>query len=392
MPVTETPSAPPRVVFIDALRGIAACQVVVFHVFTAHAGLGFGEKYQDIVVFRDGWLGVELFFMISGFVILMTLHKCANFIDFILKRYWRLLPAILIAVLFSYAFAHAFPSVAQYRPNGVPNLKQVLMSLTLLQPQVHWDCFGVLASPIEASFWSLFVELKFYFIFGMMFFFMGERGALVGLIVLSALVVLSKYALILYLWDILNKMNIVFFPWFAVGALGFVFHRDRNLFALFLALLMAAAGVYAVADDRSRVAAVVTYASVNILLFILPLLSGAARRILEWRLPLFFGFVSYPLYLLHENFIASLLGYASGQPEGVRFAVAAMAFSNVLALAWLVATYGEAHVRLVFEPVWRRFRIALGAESARRDDAREGQMGNALAARLDAFPEINQLR
>jgi peptidoglycan/LPS O-acetylase OafA/YrhL len=388
MPLPETSPAPGRIKFIDALRGLAACQVVAFHTFIVHAEQGFGDKYKNIAVFREGWLGVQLFFMISGFVILMTLPKCANLADFILRRYWRLLPAILITTSFSYVFANAFPSIAQFRPDGVPTLIQILMSATLLHPMSNMELFGVYAPQNEGAFWSLFAELKFYVYIGILYFLAGDRGALTGLIGLSALVAVAKYFGMQDLWGVLDKASILHFPWFAAGAMAFVFQRDRSPFALILALLSAAVGIYALSDNSPNFSSLITFASLNIALFIAPIFSGTIRRILERRLLLFFGFVSYPMYLVHENFMASVLGYSSGQPEVVRFAVAAVAFANVLVISWLIAAHGEAFLQRVFKPAWLRLRIAVGADCGGRETASEANSRKSLAEVIDSIGEL----
>ena len=65
-------SSAPRLAQLDALRGIAALAVVLFHYTTRYDQL-FGHAQSPALSFPYGYLGVNLFFMISGFVILMTL-------------------------------------------------------------------------------------------------------------------------------------------------------------------------------------------------------------------------------------------------------------------------------------------------------------------------------
>src|SRR5690606_6778553 len=77
---------------LDALRGLAALAVVAFHYTTSYAQqvghlqpLGFG--------FTPGNYGVHLFFLISGYVIFMTLEHTRDGMDFVVSRFSRLYPA-----------------------------------------------------------------------------------------------------------------------------------------------------------------------------------------------------------------------------------------------------------------------------------------------------------
>jgi peptidoglycan/LPS O-acetylase OafA/YrhL len=82
---------PRRLLELDALRGIAAIAVVCFHL-----GLSYQEESHKI--FNLGVTGVDLFFIISGFVILMTLEKTKNWQDFIISRASRLYPVYWVCV------------------------------------------------------------------------------------------------------------------------------------------------------------------------------------------------------------------------------------------------------------------------------------------------------
>src|SRR5947208_2292947 len=83
---------------LDALRGIAAVMVVIFHytwrsekVLPGANGFTHGLSW--------GYFGVELFFAISGFVILMTLRQTKTSSDFVVSRFARLFPAYWAAII-----------------------------------------------------------------------------------------------------------------------------------------------------------------------------------------------------------------------------------------------------------------------------------------------------
>src|SRR5271156_873217 len=99
-----------RIHFLDGLRGIAITGVLIYHGYgPAYAEfLPFGNRYRDIYPIRFGWVGVELFFLISGFVILMTLEKSRDLFDFAARRWFRLFPAMFVGSLIILAFDRVF--------------------------------------------------------------------------------------------------------------------------------------------------------------------------------------------------------------------------------------------------------------------------------------------
>lgn len=89
-----------RIEYLDGLRGIAIIAVVMFHGYVAFPDtLPFGDRFA-VIPLRLGWQGVQLFFLISGFVILMSLEACNDVASFVARRWLRLFPAMLICSCF----------------------------------------------------------------------------------------------------------------------------------------------------------------------------------------------------------------------------------------------------------------------------------------------------
>ncbi len=155
-----------RIEFLDGLRGLAVLLVILFHSYARWPELvPYGSTFSDIMLFSYGWLGVQLFFLISGFVIFMTLDRCTNLSEFFARRWLRLFPAMLICSLFIWYTAPLFPE----RPAGLPTIDQLIPGLTFVDPQ--WlQRFGIHAKPIEGAFWSLFIEAQFYVVAGASYF------------------------------------------------------------------------------------------------------------------------------------------------------------------------------------------------------------------------------
>lgn len=102
-----------------------------------------------------GWLGVELFFLISGFVICMSCWGKRPQ-DFFISRVVRLYPAYWVAVLITAAVVVA----AGYSFTTAKDItaRTVLINLTMLQQP-----FG--APLVDPSYWTLWVEMLFYLLF-----------------------------------------------------------------------------------------------------------------------------------------------------------------------------------------------------------------------------------
>jgi peptidoglycan/LPS O-acetylase OafA/YrhL len=131
-----------RIPELDLLRFTAAAAVVLFH--TTHWP---AQPNLLTEIFKFGAMGVPLFFMISGFVILMTAQKRSG-IEFINSRIARLYPSFWIAVLLS---SLALGLLAREPPPAAT----IAANLTM-QPHAFGRPY------IDMVYWTLVVEMKFY--------------------------------------------------------------------------------------------------------------------------------------------------------------------------------------------------------------------------------------
>ncbi len=131
-----------RIPELDLLRFIAAVSVVLFHATNWPSDPNLLTR-----VATYGSLGVPLFFMISGFVILMTAQNRSG-IEFINSRIARLYPSFWIAVLLSVL---ALTLLA----DDPPSLATIVANLTM-QPHAFDQPY------IDMVYWTLVVEMKFY--------------------------------------------------------------------------------------------------------------------------------------------------------------------------------------------------------------------------------------
>lgn len=144
-----TDGTKPRLRELDALRGLAAVSVMIFHYTTIFPDF-FPENRNVGVRFEAGGYGVFLFFGISGFVISRTLEATTGLADFTAKRFARLFPAYWAAILLTTLIVQ-FSDTSLLRSQ----LVTVLVNFTMLQD-------FLLFPAVDGVYWTLSVELAFY--------------------------------------------------------------------------------------------------------------------------------------------------------------------------------------------------------------------------------------
>jgi peptidoglycan/LPS O-acetylase OafA/YrhL len=317
---------------------------MLFHAYArSPAELPYGDRFSGFPLFSYGWLGVELFFLISGFVIFMTLENCTGVLDFIRRRWLRLFPAMLICSIFVWLTGALFPE----RPDGVPVAGQLISSLTLISPE--WlQVIGVKSSPIEGSFWTLFIEVQFYLVAGLAYFLVGRRGALVIILALFFSGVLARHYYLDHIFPdwltaFSNRVGTIYYGWFATGALFCSYRSGRSNSVLAVGIVVA---VFAVITQPNVTAMGYVPVALIASLFIATLLTPKMGNAMRHPAFVFMGFISYPLYLIHENMMVAMITKAdSWFPYLPQILLPVLPITCVIAMAWLVASYLEPWTR-----------------------------------------------
>ncbi|HVV98715.1 MAG TPA: acyltransferase [Planctomycetaceae bacterium] len=160
------PLHPQRFAFIDALRGLAALAVALHHINRygplPEAGEAVVPKHVGYVI-DNGWIGVQVFFVISGFVIAYSLRDAfatPRFLArFALRRSLRLDPPYWATIGIVLTLSFIAPALC-----GVPPLsegitfKQVASHFAYLQNVVGYENLSV-------GFWTLCIEFQFYLLY-----------------------------------------------------------------------------------------------------------------------------------------------------------------------------------------------------------------------------------
>lgn len=155
-----------RILELDALRGLAAFAVVLYHYTTRYSDL-YGYANPPAFDFPLGHYGVQLFFVVSGFVIFLTLNNCKHPADFVVSRFARLYPVYWAAVAITFTTVTFFGLAGR---EATP--LEALANLTMLQ--------GFVKIPdVDGVYWTLKWELVFYFWALMIFIFNLQRHILI---------------------------------------------------------------------------------------------------------------------------------------------------------------------------------------------------------------------
>ena len=178
---------------IDGLRAIAVVPVILFHV-------GFE-------IFSGGYVGVDIFFVISGYLITMILiedieNKRFDLVYFYERRARRILPALFFVMLICIPFAWLW-----MLPDPLENFGQSLLSTSLFSNNFllmitstdYWALTGEYKPMLHT--WSLAVEEQFYIVFPVLLFFLWGFGKKRAIWVISILAFIS---LVLSEWGSAN--------------------------------------------------------------------------------------------------------------------------------------------------------------------------------------------
>lgn len=139
---------------IHYLRGLAALLVVFYHTRDSLSfSIGTIPNVGDFL-FSNGYIGVDLFFIISGFVIVLSTEKDSSVFSFVLKRAFRIYPLYAFCLL-----------SALYLSDQVYSLGQIARALFIIQANYSepapWFGFSILFIA-----WTISYEIIFYIVFG----------------------------------------------------------------------------------------------------------------------------------------------------------------------------------------------------------------------------------
>ena len=376
---------------LDGVRGIAVLGVVLCHT------LSILKDVPHLTFLEYGATGVDLFFVLSGFLITSILlrekSKPGYYKNFYFRRALRIWPLYYLYLLLMETAVRVLPHVPAYQRlaahssylQGSPLQINTPLIVCLLLAQNLWPPSQFGAADQTSISWSLCVEEQFYFVWP---FFVRRLSQKQMMAVLSGAVVLEPVLRAI----VLHRMRNPEVAWVACYHLP-VLHCDAICAGCLLALLWPA-----VKDRRETrpVLAAMFFLSLALCFVFLPVrspfsytaaallstsivglaLSGVMRRFLSAKPLVFAGAISYGLYLIHPTVFEFLQSRSLYGPLAVRLGLRK---TEVLAavVAVLVSITIAAISRYTFEAFFLRF----------KDRKSQGEAGELLALQAHPAPE-----
>jgi len=277
---------------LDALRGIAALIVVFFH-FTMNR-----SEYNT--VFKLGTTGVDLFFIISGFVIFMSLQKISRGVDFVINRVSRLYPTYWASLTFTFVILISY-LIYKGGMNLDKTFIQYLGNLTMFQ-------FYLKIPNLDGPYWTLIIEMLFYisilFLFEIKWL---KYLNVIGIVLCSGMVLLTHYYFnISYIKSIIKWIPLLqFLPLFFAGITFYKIYTKANNLALNYSIIVFCLICQIVQFPYvGRSLNYISWTQYNIMLFIyfvlFVLFVNNRLTFIVNKTTLFLGKISFALYLIHQ--------------------------------------------------------------------------------------------
>lgn len=213
---------------INLLRGIAALMVCFYH-FTNYSDVN-GSLFSNDLLLTLGVIGskgVYIFFVISGFVIPLSLFKydfkLKNFGRFFLKRIIRIeipyLASVLLIMLVAFLFAFKNSTSFDF------NFNQFIFHFLYLIPFTDYSWYNII-------YWTLAIEFQYYILIGLVYFLIIKKEGYLNLIIIFIFIVSGFFV---------NDDRYIFFysPIFAIGITLFLlkFEKINKLLGLILVII-----------------------------------------------------------------------------------------------------------------------------------------------------------
>lgn len=301
---------------IDGLRAIAVLPVIFFHA-------GFD-------LFSGGYVGVDIFFVISGYLITSLILRDLEKGTFGLSHFYERRIRRIVPVLFFIVLVCIPPAWMLFLPHDFKQFGQSLIAVPLFSSNIlFWQHSGYFETTAELKpllhTWSLAVEEQYYIIFPLVLIALWRWGRR---FIMPVFVLGLLFSLGLAQWGAYHKPVPAFYllptrGWeLLIGALAaFFMHRTNgktvwpHAYAQIMSLLglsFIALAVFGLSDDTpfpSLYALLPTVGAVLIILFSIP--RTVVYSILSQRIFVGIGLISYSLYLWHHSLLA-FARYAHG--------------------------------------------------------------------------------
>lgn len=266
---------------LDAFRGLAILAVMLYHYTTTYRI--HDSSFDPVLNLRQGYLGVHFFFIISGFVIFLTLNHSSSAWEFLYKRFSRLYPTFWFCLCLSYCFYQYVPPVFTEELS----IQDFIINFSMIP--------GFFQTPrADGAYWSLVPEVFFYMAMAFLFFFRRYKPWLFWGI---AVIILTWLNTFLFHLDgrSLHFGNMLWGPLFFAGILFFMMREKQNNLLFHLLVIIT------IPSTCINLKSVESWIIITVIYSLFYLFVFGKLQWLTWKPLVFLGRISFPLYLIHQN-------------------------------------------------------------------------------------------
>jgi len=369
--------------------GLAALLVVIYH-FTARwtpptndeCLYPYGGRLPELMPFLKflGVYGVNLFFLISGFVMIMTLERCGGLVDFIVRRASRLWPTMLVCATLTTLIMNGsriFQRFESIRGWEVRPL-EYLASIFFVDPNLIGRLLRIEGLQwVDGVYWTLWVEVRFYALVAVVFWLCGStRRFAWGWLAVEAT---SLLAIILEAvqspwthWTLKLILQPDYLSWFTIGIAAYFYWHGKVTLPVALMALISLLGLIAlgVTQHTGNLARVLILDAAILATFAVVIFRTPLANVFRMRWAVILGLASYPLYMFHEQAGVTLMNALTDWHVPlllIPFAVVAGLVGVAIAMHHLVELPAKAILLAIGIPLakkaearlpWLRFRRA----------------------------------
>ena len=328
---------------LDYFRGISILLVVLFH-YTSRipADSLFSQGGETITTFSFGWIGVYVFFIVSGFCISGSFDRSPSASQFLIKRIARIYPPFVVAsiIIYIYQIVVYVPSFQEgdwsFSPSPVA-FKDFFFTTFFMARDLGFNW-------VDGAYWTLLIEMKFYFFFAIF----GALGLLKKQFTLHIFLVYIMPAAwttsILFDWTLLELIlrNICLAPYFPFFILGISLASNNGDWksciptALSTILIVFLVATTKPSPFERPLVTSIIYGALLLLLFTAIKHSDAVHRAVgkmqPFRLLKAFGIYSFSWYLIHQKLGMSIIFWLSTYINNAFAIVIAVGITFVFAI------------------------------------------------------------
>lgn len=334
---------------IDGLRALAVLSVVIFHAFPAWL--------------PGGFVGVDIFFVISGYLITGIItgeiqHGQFTLTQFYARRILRIFPALIFVLMFCLTVGWIVLLQEEYKELG----KHALASAAFVQNLMLWSESGYFDGPAELKvllhLWSLGIEEQFYIVWPVVLFLLFRTKARVGAVIILLIgisfadnIYQSQYDLTADFYSPLTRVwELLIGGWLAIKMQK---PSDFRL-SIYYSNVLAVLGGIAILGSFALINRYMTFPGYWALIPVLGtaclLAAGPSswlgKVVLSHKLMVWIGLLSYPLYLWHWPLLTFAKIVENGTPI---FTTRLILIGVAILLAWLTYHYIESPIRRNFK-------------------------------------------